>query len=91
MERDPELKKISIWTYFRGAKRDPGLDEGATTVAYLPNKGWFWYIPLQDDVVSVGIVAEKEYLYRESRDLDDPRQALLGRTLLIKFTHSFDF
>ncbi|MBT3567277.1 MAG: FAD-binding protein, partial [Opitutae bacterium] len=36
MERDPKLRKISIWTYFRGAKRDPGLDEGATTVAYLP-------------------------------------------------------
>ena len=30
-------------------------------------------------------------VYRESRDLDDPFQALLGRTLLIKFTHSFDF
>jgi flavin-dependent dehydrogenase len=63
MERDPKLKKISIWTYFRGAKRDPGLDEGATTVAYLPNKGWFWYIPLSGDVVSVGIVAEHKYLY----------------------------
>ena len=63
MERDPKLKKISIWTYFRGAKRDPGMDEGATTVAYLPNKGWFWYIPLSGDVVSVGIVAERKYLY----------------------------
>ena len=63
MERDPKLRKISIWTYFRGAKRDPGLDEGATTVAYLPNKGWFWYIPLSGDVVSVGIVAERKYLY----------------------------
>ena len=63
MERDPKLKKISIWTYFRGAKRDPGLDEGATTVAYLPNKGWFWYIPLSGDVVSVGIVAEHDYLF----------------------------
>ena len=63
MERDPKLKKISIWTYFKGAKRDPGLDEGATTVAYLPHKGWFWYIPLRDDVVSVGIVAEHQYLF----------------------------
>ena len=43
--------------------RDPGLDEGATTVAYLPNKGWFWYIPLSGDTVSVGIVAEKDYLF----------------------------
>ncbi len=66
--RDPSLNKIAIWTYYRGARRDPGLDEGATTVAYLPRKGWFWYIPLPEDRVSVGIVAEKEYLYRNSRD-----------------------
>ena len=63
MERDPKLQKIAIWTYYKGAMRDPGLDEGATTVAYLPNKGWFWYIPLSGDVVSVGIVAEHSYLY----------------------------
>ncbi len=67
--RDPMLNKIAVWTYFQGARRDPGLDEGATTVAYLPQKGWFWYIPLPEDRVSVGIVAEKDYLYRDSRDL----------------------
>ena len=63
MVRDPELKKIALWTYFKNAKRDPGLDERATTVAYLPNKGWFWYIPLSGDMVSVGIVAERDYLF----------------------------
>jgi flavin-dependent dehydrogenase len=66
--KDPKLNKVSIWTYFEGAKRDPGLDEGATTVAYLPEKGWFWYIPMKENRVSVGIVAEKDYLYRDSRD-----------------------
>ncbi|MCW5981400.1 MAG: tryptophan 7-halogenase [Bryobacteraceae bacterium] len=66
--RDPYLNKIAVWTYYRGAVRDPGIDEGATTVAYVPEKGWFWYIPLPDDVVSVGIVAEKKYLYRDTRD-----------------------
>ena len=66
--RDPDLTKIAIFTYYRGAKRDPGLDEGATTVAYIPEKGWFWYIPLPDDVVSVGVVAEADYLYRDQRD-----------------------
>ena len=63
MVRDPKLKKVALWTYFKGAKLDPGLDAGATTVAYLPNKGWFWYIPLSGDMVSVGIVAEKDYLF----------------------------
>ena len=66
--RDADLNKISIFTYFKGALRDPGLDEGATTVAYIPDKGWFWYIPLANDTVSVGVVAERDYLYRDTRD-----------------------
>ena len=65
---DKQLEKIAIWTYFKGAKRDQGYDEGATTVAYLPDKGWFWYIPLDNDLVSVGVVADKTYLYDEGRD-----------------------
>ena len=69
-QRDPDLNKVAIFTYFKGAKRDPGLDEGATTVAYIADKGWFWYIPLADDVVSVGVVAEPDYLYRDTRDAD---------------------
>ena len=67
--RDPKLNKIAVWTYYKGALRDPGIDEGATTVAYVPEKGWFWYIPLAGDIVSVGIVAEKDYLYRDTKDL----------------------
>jgi flavin-dependent dehydrogenase len=63
--RDPWLNKVAIWTYYRGAKRDPGIDEGATTVAYVPDKGWFWYIPQHDDMVSVGVVAEGKYLSRD--------------------------
>ncbi len=66
--RDPFLNKIAVWTYYKGALRDPGIDEGATTVAYVPEKGWFWYIPLAGDVVSVGVVAEKDYLYKDTHD-----------------------
>ncbi len=69
--RDPQLNKIAIWTYYRGALRDAGIDEGATTVAYVPEKGWFWYIPLANDIVSVGVVAEKDYLYKNTRDLKE--------------------
>ncbi len=65
---DKSLNKMAVWTYYKGALRDEGMDAGATTVAYLPEKGWFWYIPLPDDVVSVGIVAEPSYLYKDGRD-----------------------
>jgi flavin-dependent dehydrogenase len=67
-DRDEDLNKIAVWSYWKGAKRDPGLDEGATTVAYVPQKGWFWYIPLHSDIVSVGVVGEPGYLYRDTRD-----------------------
>lgn len=63
--RDPALNKVAIWTYFEGAKRDPGIDEGTTTVAYVPHGGWFWYIPLRNNRVSVGLVGERHDLYRD--------------------------
>jgi flavin-dependent dehydrogenase len=62
--REPKLNKVAVWTYYRGARRDPGLDAGATTVAYVPEKGWFWYIPQHRDMTSVGVVAEGKYLTR---------------------------
>lgn len=63
--RDPKLNKVAVWTYYKGAARDEGIDAGATTVAYVPEKGWFWYIPQHRDMISVGVVAEGSYLTRE--------------------------
>jgi len=46
---DPVLNKGAIWTYWEGAYRDTGRDEGATLVLQTPDrKGWFWYIPQHD-------------------------------------------
>ncbi|MBN8246500.1 MAG: tryptophan 7-halogenase [Verrucomicrobia bacterium] len=68
---DPRLNKVAVWTYYEGSRRDTGIDEGQTTVAYIPNKGWFWHIPLHQDRVSVGVVAEGKYLTRGG--IKDPR------------------
>jgi flavin-dependent dehydrogenase len=62
--QDPYLNKVAVWTYYKGSQREPGIDEGATTVAYVPEKGWFWHIPQHNDMVSVGVVAEGKYLTR---------------------------
>jgi flavin-dependent dehydrogenase len=62
---DPLLNKGAIWTYWQGAYRDSGRDEGATMVLQTVTKnGWFWYIPLHDDIVSVGVVAPFDYLFK---------------------------
>ncbi len=62
---DPILNKGAIWTYWKGAYRDTGKDEGATMVLQTSDRrGWFWYIPLHDDIVSVGIVAPFDHLFK---------------------------
>jgi flavin-dependent dehydrogenase len=66
---DPVLNKGAIWTYWEGAYRDTGRDEGATLVLQTANKqGWFWYIPLHDNIVSVGVVSRFDYLFKGRSD-----------------------
>ena len=68
-EPDPLLKKATVWTYFKGAYRDAGIDQGATLVLYTAGKkGWFWYIPLADDITSVGVVSSLDYLFKGRGD-----------------------
>jgi flavin-dependent dehydrogenase len=62
---DPILNKGAIWTYWENAYRDTGRDEGATLVIQNGNKqGWFWYIPQHDNIVSIGVVAPFDYLFK---------------------------
>jgi len=66
---DPVLNKGAIWTYWEGAYRDAGRDEGATMVLQTATKnGWFWYIPLHNNIVSVGVVAPFDYLFKNGKD-----------------------
>jgi flavin-dependent dehydrogenase len=62
---DPVLNKGAIWTYWEGAYRDTGRDEGATLVIQTVNKqGWFWYIPQHNNIISVGVVGPFDYLFK---------------------------
>jgi flavin-dependent dehydrogenase len=69
--KDPFLNKVAVWTYYKGSKRESGIDEGQTTVAMIPEKGWFWHIPQHNDMVSVGVVADGKYLTRGG--IKDPK------------------
>ena len=63
---DPDLRKAAIWGYYRGGHRDPGENAGATVILHTKSKqSWFWYIPLKDDVISVGVVSDREFLFKD--------------------------
>jgi flavin-dependent dehydrogenase len=82
---DPILNKGAVWTYWKGAYRDTGRDEGATMVLQTANRqGWFWYIPLHDDLVSVGVVAPFDYLFKNRGDREQTYHEEVDRCPAVK-------
>jgi len=66
---DPVLNKGAVWAYWEGAHRGSGRDAGATLVLQTADRrGWFWYIPLHDDLTSVGLVGPYDDLLKGRRD-----------------------
>lgn len=63
-KQDELLRKATIWTYYKGALRDPGKDAGCTIILQTEGKqSWFWYIPLPDDVISIGCTGNLSYMF----------------------------
>jgi flavin-dependent dehydrogenase len=82
---DPVLNKGAIWTYWEGAYRDSGRDEGATMVLQTADRqGWFWYIPLHDNIVSVGVVAPFDYLFKGRSSHEQTYQEEVERCPAVK-------
>src|SRR5207253_10394032 len=49
-----------------GDQCDKGKGGGATVVIQTQGKqGWFWYIPQHNNIVSVGVVAGYDYLFKD--------------------------
>lgn len=73
---DAKLKNGAIYGYFKGALRDEGENAGATIIIHMPEReGWFWYIPLPDDIASIGVVAPPAYLFTGRGD--DPQATMM--------------
>jgi flavin-dependent dehydrogenase len=82
---DPVLNKGAIWTYWEGAYRDTGRDEGATLVLQTANKqGWFWYIPQHNNIVSVGVVAPFDYLFKGRSNHEQTYEEEVNRCPAVK-------
>ena len=64
-EINPDLKKAAIWTYYRGAVRGEGDNEGATIIMQTEKKNsWFWFIPLSRGITSIGCVGDNDYMLK---------------------------
>jgi len=53
--RNPKHNSSSVYGHFAGARRHPGQAEGNITIFWFEH-GWFWFIPMQNDQTSIGMV-----------------------------------
>ena len=74
-------RQIAVFTHLVGAERDPGEAAGNTIIFYQRPYHWSWFIPIDDEVTSVGTVvpsgyfraqgqSPEEFLTRELRELN---------------------
>jgi flavin-dependent dehydrogenase len=70
-------RQIAIFSQVTRAIRDPGAAAGNTLIFYRRKHHWGWFIPLDDEVTSVGVVVPADY-YRAT---NETRQQFLAREL----------
>jgi flavin-dependent dehydrogenase len=73
-------KQVAIFSQVKGAIRDEGKFNGNTLIFYKQLVHWAWFIPIDDEITSVGVVCpgsyftskretKHDFLYRELHDL----------------------
>ena len=55
--KNPRHRSAALFAHFRGVERRSGEDAGNISI-YAHEHGWAWMIPLREEIVSVGIVAD---------------------------------
>jgi flavin-dependent dehydrogenase len=76
----PGLKKAAIWGYYQNALRDEGENAGATVILHTENKdSWFWFIPLSNQITSIGCVGDNDYILKTGMDTQQRYQLELER------------
>lgn len=69
-ERNAQHNSSAVYAHFRHARRHDGDAEGNISIFWFEH-GWFWFIPLTDDVTSIGMVTWPYHIKsRAGRGLD---------------------
>jgi len=64
---EPDLDNVAIFAHFSGVPRAEGRRAGDIRVVARADLGWFWMIPIANDLMSVGAVLPREAFKSVSR------------------------
>ena len=60
-KNDPIFDQFAVHAWFRNVERGSCTSAGYIHIYFLPvERGWAWQIPIDDEITSMGVVAEKE-------------------------------
>jgi flavin-dependent dehydrogenase len=68
--RNPHNNTGALYGHFRGVAPFGEAEDGNITI-HLFDEGWFWMIPLPDDVMSIGVVSNPGFFKRRRGDVKD--------------------
>ncbi len=64
-ERNSRNNTAALYSHFRGVKtRDGSPQEDGYITIHLFQHGWFWFIPLRDGTMSIGVVSNPDFFKR---------------------------
>lgn len=69
----PRLRNVAYYGHFRDVERRSG-DLGGFATIVMCDEGWFWIIPINDTVTSIGMVIDE----RAAREVDIPAKEMLS-------------
>jgi flavin-dependent dehydrogenase len=70
VEWHEDLKNIAVWGYYQGCRRYEGEKAGHTLVENLKG-GWLWFIPMANDVTSVGYVTPTSVMTKSGKTIEE--------------------
>ena len=71
-EKDRGLydSQLAVFSQIKNPVFDDGRDRGNTLILYKAKNYWAWFIPLNDEIVSVGVVTPIEYFKSRKESMD---------------------
>jgi flavin-dependent dehydrogenase len=70
---EPQLANVAVFSHYSGVPRQDGRRSGDIRIIARDDLGWFWMIPIADDLMSVGVVLPRS----SARELPDVEPATL--------------
>jgi flavin-dependent dehydrogenase len=75
---EPRLSNIAVFAHYTGVSRQPGRRAGDIRIVAREDLGWFWLIPISEELMSVGVVLP-QHAARDMRPI--PHEAWLESSI----------